>query len=733
MIRVSLLVLVLLTLPLDVEPGSETVVQRRKQLRRSEIRDLPSWVRAKINRLAHMMERGSNLNKTSVQEVSRLRRQYGESVTLQHVEKKRSLRIRLLEKLGRGTDDLSNAYEELLTNATVAGLIGAMKKRLRILQKDSLEIEEFVNTAEKLASDEMHQRELAIKNLTVVDPNKESTIDKVVSRVDKDLSSAIKGVEDKNTAGEHFHRAKDAENSKLETVVKMGQEKSRHRSDSKEDAGVVSHLIDPQGNQYVLSQPRDSFLHYEDNFLTSDIAYMICACFLCGTVVSFFNLPLFIGYIAGGTLLSPSMSNQLRSIVQVETLAQFGVYILLFLLGVEFSIVKLRRVLTAAVFGGVGFTTAVVVVVAFVVQTLLRAPTSEAVLIGFCVSLSSTIVVLGMMTLSESGTPYGQLVVAILVIQDVLLGLMVATVPILQAPSVNIEVYMSLLMNLVAAGTAAYLCALHISPRLVAFADVSHELFLLALCSLCFAFMLATDKMGLSIEVGCFLTGLTISPNAKYIRRVEDAFSPLKEFFGALFFASIGIHISPSFLMEEFLTLCVITLTVIGMKWLLAFSVFRVMFGLPTMHASLVGVALSQMSEFSFVIAAHGKAVGLINQKIYFMLLGITTLSLLLTPITWKFHPKPVHLNSPLTRASGNGQDFSSHEIPLYAIAVHTADPSSETDCLNVSPNQLQKFVWGCSFHCDSNRLPAFSDTSVSSRVASGLINAVAGDIESGL
>ncbi|KAJ9472278.1 Na/H antiporter [Diplonema papillatum] len=651
-----------------------------------------------LDKLRPALEKKRLFQKKSELEIRKLTNHSDSELAL-HIIKRRRLRLNALTSLETSLNEAVAAFDSFLTNFTTASLKSSLQGRLNVINGNAINTTSMMNEAAELEKQEQKkikaQRDEAQGSNT---KEEESTIDKLISSVDSEISQLLEKMDSENTAGVRFSKAAMSDDSTVETVVKMQEEGS----------SIVSHLIDNQGNQYVLSLPRDSFVHYEDGKLIHDIVLVISVCFFMACIARLAHLPLFFGYIVGGTVIAPSQMNLLHSTVQIETLAQFGVYFLLFLLGVEFSLSKLRSVLKAAVIGGIAGMVIVWAACTIALSSIFKAPTSEGILVGFCVSLSSTIVVMRMMTPNELNASYGQLLLAVLVIQDVCLGLMVASVPLLNSPTIEFDPYIKMLSWLAFLCMCAGLFSRFCVPRFLAFIDSGHELFLLGLCTICFLSMTVTEKVGLSMEVGCFLTGITLAPHRKWVHKVEDSIRPLQEFWCAIFFTAIGIHISPSFLFQEAAALFLITITIVGLKWLCGFLLFHLFFDFSTLQASLVGLGLSQMSEFSFVIAAHGKSYGLINREVYFMLLGITALSLVLTPIVWKFHPKP------------NSRSDSTKET-LFAVAFFKQDTKNPSNIPNskVELGELESFVWGHSFAVD--HVPNFANEYVAEQIVIGI------------
>ena len=586
---------------------------------------LSARIRLEIVKIKSKMENG-NANATAME-------------TLNWVLQKREKKIATMNRMQSEVVDTIKALDGLLTNWTTEGMRDSLNKRNDDLHKMIIQNTDTVTDLEWVIKQEIRYNDSSKRDTN----NTKSAIDKIIKQIDSQLGNAVEDLEKSTSESDAFNRARSLIGSELSTVVKI--KAAIQGADSKEEAGIVSHLVDHQGNRYVLSHPRDSFVHYEDVSLIHDIVWLVSVCFIFGSIASLCRVPLFFGFMLGGMVLSPSGFNVIENLVQIETIAQFGVYLLLFLLGLEFSIAKLKPLLKQAILGGLLCMVAIWVITTFLLQFVFGAPQSEGILVGFSVSLSSTIVVLRMMSQQEMASQYGQILLAVLVIQDVVLGLMVASIPILRLPTIDWGIYCNMLIWLASLCVFAALASHVLAARFLSFVSRSRELQLLGATGVCFAVMTVTEHIGLSPEIGCFLTGITLSPHRTH--EVETILQTLQDFFGALFFTSIGFHISPTFLLQEVGTLLMVTAAIIVFKWLLGFLAFRLLFKMCNTQASLVGLGLSQLSEFSFVIAAHGKSVGLINKEVYFMLLGVTALSLIITPLLWNFHPKP--LSPPLS------------------------------------------------------------------------------------
>ena len=285
----------------------------------------------------------------------------------------------------------------------------------------------------------------------------------------------------------------------------------------------------------------------EDFRLILDLVTVLAAAAAGGLLAALLKQPVLLGYLIAGIIVGPTGLGLIKEIVQVETLAQFGVAFLLFALGVEFSFSELRKVQVISLGGG-GLQIALTISITTLASLGLGWVTSPAqgVFLGAILSLSSTAVVLkSLMERNEAETSHGQVMLGILVVQDLALGLMLAVLPALDKPIE--EIGLAIGWALVQTGVFA-LCAvaaaIWVVPgllRLLAKTE-SRELFLLGVVALCLGIALITEALGLSIEMGAFVAGLMIS-EAEYADETLTYVEPLRDICATIFFASIGMLI----------------------------------------------------------------------------------------------------------------------------------------------------------------------------------------------
>ncbi|WP_377475501.1 MAG: cation:proton antiporter [Microcoleus anatoxicus] len=381
----------------------------------------------------------------------------------------------------------------------------------------------------------------------------------------------------------------------------------------------------------------------EDFRLIVDLVLVLAAAAAGGLFASLLRQPVILGYLLGGIVVGPAGLGLIKELIQVETLAEFGVAFLLFALGVEFSFAELQKVKAISLGGG---TLQIVLTIAITTFTSLAVgwveSPAQGVFLGAILSLSSTAVVLKcLMERNEAGTYHGQVMLGILVVQDLALGLMLAVLPALNQPieTIGITVGLALLrISLFAAG--AVVAGIWVIPRLLRYLakTESRELFLLGVVVLALGIALLTEYLGFSIEMGAFVAGLMIS-EVEYADQTLTYVEPLRDIFASLFFVTIGMLIDPLFLWSHLeLILGLVFLVFVG-KFSIVTPIVR-LFGYPLKTALIAGLGLAQIGEFSFVLASSGQALGLVSRNVYLLILGTTAVTLVLTPFVLRSVPQ---------------------------------------------------------------------------------------------
>ncbi|BAZ09363.1 putative potassium efflux transporter [Calothrix sp. NIES-4071] len=372
-----------------------------------------------------------------------------------------------------------------------------------------------------------------------------------------------------------------------------------------------------------------------EHSLILDFTTVLATSAFGGYLVNRLRQPVLLGYLVSGMVVGPFGFKLLSDVTRIQSLATIGVAFLLFALGVEFSLSELKRVKDIALRGSllqIGLTTAVVAFLAILTGWV--EGVVQGIFLGVVLSFSSTAVVLK--TLAERGETYtlhGQVMLAILIAQDLVLGLMLALLPALNEPNSIVFAVGAALLKVIIFLVLAIGFGRWIVPGLIrrVAATENTELFLISVIALCLGVALITGKLGLSIEIGAFVAGLMVS-EIDYSDYALAKILPLRDTFACLFFASIGMLINPGVLLQNFgLILGLVTLVMLGKAMIILPIILK--FGYSIKTAIITSLGINQIGEFSFVLALAGLQQGLIPEKTYLLLLGTTAITLVLTPI----------------------------------------------------------------------------------------------------
>jgi len=162
----------------------------------------------------------------------------------------------------------------------------------------------------------------------------------------------------------------------------------------------------------------------------------------------------------------------------------------------------------------------------------------------------------------------------------------------------------------------------------------NHELFLLGSVSMCLLMSQISSMLGLGVEIGCFVAGVLIHHRKSIFESSKIVIVPVKDIFSCLFFACIGLHVYPSFLINEGPLLITLTTGAIIFKFITS-TISLILSGYKLQKSCTMAVGLSQISEFAFVLGSKAKGFGIISREVYYLLLTTTSLSLMVTPILW--------------------------------------------------------------------------------------------------
>lgn len=351
--------------------------------------------------------------------------------------------------------------------------------------------------------------------------------------------------------------------------------------------------------------------------------------FLCLRV----KLPVIVGLMLTGMAIGPYGLGLIKDLHSIELLAEIGVTLLLFTIGLEFSIKRLREMKTLVLVGG-GLQVLLTIAATVAVGNVFGREIRQGVFFGFLIALSSTAIVLKTyVERNEVDAPHGRAGVGILLFQDISIVFMLLAIPLLGGEDIvsfaSIVISLaSSLFALVVIVVAAWLLLPLFLKQVVMLR--SPEVFVLTVVLFCLGMSWVTSHFGLSLALGGFIAGMVLA-DSDYNHQVTTEVLPFRDVFNALFFVSIGLLLSLSALIAN---IGAVGLIVIGMmltKALIIWLIIRLL-GFPQRIAIMTAMGLAQIGEFSFVLAKVGQSVNLLPENDYQIFLASSIISMIATP-----------------------------------------------------------------------------------------------------
>ena len=389
-----------------------------------------------------------------------------------------------------------------------------------------------------------------------------------------------------------------------------------------------------------------------DSFL-QDLAVVMMVAGLVTVIFHRLKQPVVLGYILAGVIIGPHTPPfpLIQDHKTIETLAELGIIFLMFSLGLEFNLRKLREVGVTALLAALS-EIVVMVGVGYQLGRWFGWGDMDSLFLGAMLSISSTtIIIKALGELGLSRERFAGIIFGILIIEDILAIVMIALLS---------GIAMTGAMSWVDIGrtlgrlgiflVTALVIGLIAVPRLLAFVARfrSNEVLLVTVLGLCFGCSLLAVQLGYSVALGAFVIGAVIS-ESREIRKIEHLIEPVRDMFSAVFFVAIGLLIQPQLLLEYAVPIVLITLAVIvGKVVTCTFGTFLA--GHDTGTSLRVGMGLAQIGEFSFIIAALGLSLKVTSGFLYPIAVAVSAITTLCTPylirsaapvIGWLDHSAP--------------------------------------------------------------------------------------------
>jgi CPA2 family monovalent cation:H+ antiporter-2 len=400
----------------------------------------------------------------------------------------------------------------------------------------------------------------------------------------------------------------------------------------------------------------------------SSILYVLIAALISAAVLARLRQPNLIGYLIGGLLIGPHGLG-LVPYENVELLAEVGIGLLMFTIGVELSIPALLRVRNISIFGG-SLIVIITTAICYLLAPAFRWGVSESIVWGLTLGLSSTVVVLKLLAeRGEVGSTHGNISTGILLFQDAVSIPILVFIPLMAAPgaagAASSEVGL-VLLRLFVFLLLIYFIGRFLVPRLLRFVANTHSKELFSISVLCLTLGIAamSAKAGLSLALGAFLAGLIVS-ESDFGNQAASEVLPLKDAFSAVFFVSVGMLLDFGYFLEKWPTFTFGLAAIVVLKFFVVlFTCF--LFRYQSKISVFVALSLAQIGEFGFLILLAAKKNNLIGDGSYQRILGISILSIISTPYLLKLYPKVKRLFAFVNHTSWIGRPNSFAHSNFY-------------------------------------------------------------------
>jgi K+:H+ antiporter len=382
--------------------------------------------------------------------------------------------------------------------------------------------------------------------------------------------------------------------------------------------------------------------------LITTIAVGLMAAFVGGFIAKRIGLPAIVGYIVAGVLIGPFTPGVSADTAVASELAEIGIILLMFGVGIEFSIRDLLSVRNIAIPGAIG---------QIIVATLLGIGLGAAlgwgigggVVLGLSLSVASTVVLLRVITdRGELDTPQGRIAVGWLIVEDLVTVVILVVLPVLSpmlggAGDPNGDPATRFIDITVALGKAAFfavvmiLAGARIVPRLLGAVanEGSKELFTLAVLAIALGLAwLASEVFGVSFALGAFLAGAVVSESDTSHQALADAL-PLRDAFAVLFFVSVGMLLDPATLAAMPLEVAGVVAVIVVGKGLFKLATV-ILYGYPARVALTVGAGLAQVGEFSFILGTVGLSLALLPTEGFQLIVAGALFSIAINPFLFR-------------------------------------------------------------------------------------------------
>ncbi len=365
--------------------------------------------------------------------------------------------------------------------------------------------------------------------------------------------------------------------------------------------------------------------------LLTDVVIMLTGGLVASLAVKKTNIPKIVSYIVAGVIIGPSALNLISNIDEIKLIAEIGVILLLFVIGLEFSIERLLSSKKIIFFSG-SLQILLTIAIVFVGSIWLKVEWNAAILLGFLFAISSTAILLKILEAKHQlNTDFGKRIVGVLVFQDLAVIPMVLLIPLLAKEQNSLsDILINLFGTVIFLGLGVYvfrLFARFVFPIIVRNSD--KELLMIGVTLICFSLPLFVGFLNISLALGAFLAGLIIS-ETNYKNKILHSIEELTHVFSCIFFISIGLLLNLSYVWNNLslIIICVVSVLIIN---LIASTI-----ALRSVHSwsqsFISAMCLVQIGEFAFVLSKIGYDKKILTLEQYDIFLAVAIITMIITP-----------------------------------------------------------------------------------------------------
>lgn len=361
-------------------------------------------------------------------------------------------------------------------------------------------------------------------------------------------------------------------------------------------------------------------------------------------IIVIFNriqLPSIVGFLIAGILLGPSLLKVISNAAEIEIMAEIGVILLLFSIGLEISLKELLDIKKILLIGG-GVQVLATILISFIIIYSFGLPAKQAIFLGMLISLSSTAIVLKLLSdKDELASPQGKISVGILIFQDLAIVPLFLLVDLMgTSDRISFGEISTRLLTAFGAVALIIFIAKYLSPHILyRLAKLRmKEIFTVGVLLLLLGTAYLTYSLGLSFALGAFIAGLIFS-ESEYSHQIVADTVPLRDAFNSIFFVSIGLLLNLNSVLENPLLVIVSSLGLLILKGIIIIVVVLLL-KYPLRIAIIAGIGLAQVGEFSFILGEHGLNLNLISPELFNIFLSSTIITMILTPFLFRLAPR---------------------------------------------------------------------------------------------